>query len=172
MSRLLHALTKEQLRTILSEVKRYDYNLLYPIIRTLYETGARVVEVLRLEKKNVDLEGLKLHLPDQYAPTFVRSISISKELAKVLASRMKVNKKSLLFTKEAGHPIDTGSLFYLIRNFKVNSSVRVKWNASSFRESYAYHFIHDGKDERLLFSLLGFNNLDSIKKLKLAKENA
>lgn len=164
------ALTKNQIKLILDTAKADDPDLLYPLIKTLALTGARVSEVVRLKKQNIDFDNLKLHLPDKNSPTFFRIVNISQDLADVLRERVKITKAHFIFLDRSGHPISSSNLTHITKLFRDENPLGLYWSPAMLRTSFAFHYMNDGGNLFDLHAIQGMTTFGSIKEMQLAEE--
>lgn len=134
------------------KTKRYKY---YYIIKFMGYTGARISEVIKLDKKSVELGYLEIISKGAK----FRRIYIPKEFQIELLEWIKEkNIENKLF--EITPRGISGTLKKIAAELNIDSK---KVHPHSFRHMFAINFLKNNKDITLLADLLGHSNLDTTK---------
>lgn len=151
-------LSKHELEHLLKELKAHAPDSLYLIIKVFMETGAKRAEVLNLRWEDLDLEKRKITLGN---PKKKRAMSISIELADILKS---MEENTTPFTNSKGKKLEYYQLQDALKKFSSLTFVK-KWKIQDLRDSFAVHFLRDGGDPKRLKEILGYSNLNDLKKM-------
>jgi len=156
-------LTEQEITRILKLPKAKDVLALRDkaILEFLYSTGARVSEMVSLDKNGIDLiggitkvkgKGKKERLLPLGEPAIV---SIKKYLDKRID-----NNKALFINKRGGRLSDRGVRDIIYKYIK-KAALALKISPHTFRHSFATHLLNRGADLRSVQELLGHSSIST-----------
>lgn len=134
------------------------------ILSLLYDSGARVQELIDLKVSNLTLDGNpKIVITGKGNKT--RVVPINKEVAKILKQYIKkfeLKKSDILFTNKYGNKITRQGILYIIekytekaKNVKTEIYKNLSISPHSFRHSKAMHLLENGVNLIYIRDFLG-----------------
>lgn len=130
------------------------------ILLTLYHTGLRVSELIRLEPRHIDLSQREMRVIGKRDKQ--RIVPFGRELADSLARYFTSEKKrpdEALFTRPDGRRMTRGDIYYVVReNLSLVTTLR-KRSPHVLRHSYATALMNHGADLRAVQELLGHESI-------------
>ena len=149
-------MSREEVWTILDEVRAFSPDVLYPYIMCLVHTGCRRSEILNLKWQDVDFGIGFAHIKHTKNGTN-RQIRMAPSLGQMLfelprtCEHVCTNKKGTRLTKSR---VDA-----LLTRFKKGSSIKKAWTAHAIRHSFAYNFLKAGGKVYQLQAILGHKTI-------------
>lgn len=165
-SKTFDMLSRKELKRIIGYVDslpdEINNNMMYKgIINLLADTGARISEILAIEKKNISFEnnyGFILLTKtktkeDRFVPFSVRSIDLVKKIAAD-------NPKSqyLFYNKLKARPTTYDDVIFFMRKLKDKLDID-KLHPHMFRHSMATIWLENGADLKSVMLVLGHKNM-------------
>lgn len=168
-SKTFDALDKESYLRL----RKYIYT--YPTVTTngiyykcflalLADTGARIQEIMFIEKKNVDLEKEEITLT--YTKTKEDRIVYFTESSKKIIIKMlhiKSNHKYLLHNIDKNRSANYDDIRYILRQVKKHLGLK-KLHPHMFRHTVATYLIENDMDLPSLMIILGHKNMETTKR--------
>jgi len=149
-------------------------NLYYKsLILLLMDTGARILEILLIEKKHVNLVEQEILLTHTKTKED-RIVFISDTTAKVLSKLMKIETKHqyLLHNIIRNRPSNYEDVLFFMKKMKLIFKMK-SLHAHMFRHSMASIWLQNGTDIRSVMDVLGHKNLETTQRyLHMSKEHA
>lgn len=143
--------------------KAIDNETLKLVVQTLFYTGIRISEVLRVQIKDVDTNKALLNVRD-YNNEINRSIPINIKLLPILKDYLRNKRRNIdtdiLFASRSGNLSESHigkSLKYAVMEAGINKNV----TANTLRNSFAINLIDGGVDIAKVQKLLGHRALNS-----------
>lgn len=137
-------------------------NLLYKgIILILINTGVRLTELYKIERNNVDINGLEILLT--HTKTGVDRVVYFKEEIKPIIKdllELKTNHKYLLHNIIRNRPVNYSDVNYLFKKIKNELNIKVL-HPHMFRHSFATNLLRYGVDIKTVMDLMGHTNLST-----------
>jgi integrase/recombinase XerD len=138
------------------------------ILETLYSTGIRRMELVRVALRDVALEQSTLFVRagkggrDRMIPMGSRARKwIERYLAEVRGRLMPVGAENTLFLTDYGEPFRKNRLGDLVKRYVANARVPVPGACHPFRHACATHMLENGADIRYIQALLGHADLST-----------
>ncbi|MGL5717003.1 MAG: tyrosine-type recombinase/integrase [Paraclostridium sp.] len=163
-------LTKEEIEKLLnfSELKSYKQLRDKAIFETLYGTGVKVSELIKM-----NLEDINLDLDYIYCDSGKNSriIPLSKTTKKYIAlyinkSRLEIIKNNYeekaLFVNTKGDRFTRQGLWKLIKKYTKLAGIDKNINPNMLRNSFAIHLLNEGANAAVVNKILGNINLSSL----------
>lgn len=140
------------------------------ILSLLYDSGARVQELIDLKVSNLTLDGNpKIVITGKGNKT--RVVPINKEVAKILKQYIKkfeLKKSDILFTNKYGNKITRQGILYIIekytekaKNVKQEMYKNLSISPHSFRHSKAMHLLENGVNLIYIRDFLGHVSVET-----------
>lgn len=137
--------SKYEVHHIISAISNLKHRAM--IIIT-YMAGLSVSEAVRVRIKDIDSEGMLLHVR-QGAGKNDRQVSLSGPLPEALSIfNMKYRPKYFLFEGQEGGPYSIRMLQQILHDAKVRSGVKRAGSIHALRHSFAVHVLEPGVDLR------------------------
>jgi integrase/recombinase XerD len=132
------------------------------IFQTLYATGMRISEVLKLTVADIDSERMVIHIrqakgnKDRYVP-------LSEKLLRVLRDYWRKCRLTgtLLFPGASGRPLNPERVRHALHKVVKDAGIQKKVTPHTLRHSYATHMLECGADVVEVQKLLGHKSLDT-----------
>jgi integrase/recombinase XerC len=155
------------------------------IIETLFGTGMRLSELLKLEDKDLDVYNSVLHVLGKGNKE--RIIPITKQLVNQIEAYIKLkveqnfdNKTHRLFVTDKGKDVSKGFVYKTVKVYLGYITTQDKKSPHVLRHSYATSMLNRGADLNDIKELLGHSSLaatqvythNTIEKLKLIYKQA
>ena len=137
------------------------------ILETFYATGARVSEVVNLNKDNVNLDVGFLRCigkgnKERIVPLGKKAIeSIARYLENSRPSFLKKKEADFLFLNRSGTKISRQSLWKLIKKYARDARIKKPIRPHILRHSFATHLLEGGADLRSVQEMLGHSNIST-----------
>ena len=159
--------TYQRLRKYIHDLPDVTTNGLYHklFLALLADTGARIQEIMYIQKKHVNLDDCEILLThtktkeDRYV-YFTESLSL--ELIKK-ALKIKHDHKYLLHNVDKNRPANYDDIRYILRQTKKALKIE-HLHPHMFRHTFATYMIESGTDLPTLMNLLGHKNLETTKR--------
>jgi len=154
--RLPIVLSKDEIDKILKATKNKKYKILLSLA---YGAGLRVSEIVSLKLKDVDFDGLTLH---------VKQAKGKKDRITVFPEKLKINIQNLMavkqqndyvFESERGGKLTTRTAQKAFENSLKKAGLKKEATFHSLRHSFATHLLENGVDVRYIQELLGHQNI-------------
>ena len=139
------------------------------ILETLYSTGMRVSEMLRLNADEIDMIGGSCRVlgkgsKERLCPIGEHALKAIREY-RVMAEKLKHKKSPALFLNHSrnhtGSRLTDRSVRRVLNKHIARTSRREKISPHSLRHSFATHLLNRGADLRSVQELLGHANLST-----------
>lgn len=162
----------------LSEIIAYikslpEDKLIYKVlILLLIDTGARINEILKIEKKNINLKENEILLTTTKTKSdrIVFFINDTKENIIKLVNK-KIDNKYLLFNELRNRPMNYDDVRYIMRKIKEDLNIK-KLHPHMFRHTHATILIENGADLISVMKILGHNNIKTTERyLHMSKKH-
>lgn len=149
-------LSKSEIAKILLAIKNKKHRL---IIALAYGAGLRVSEIISLKVKDIDLEGLTIHI--KQAKGYRDRLTIfSEKLRKPLQIILELkNPNELIFESNRDGKLSERTLQKIFTNALKNAKIKKEATFHSLRHSFATHLLENGTDIRYIQELLGHTNI-------------
>jgi integrase/recombinase XerC/integrase/recombinase XerD len=139
----------------------------------LADTGARIQEIMFIEKKNVDLntnEILLTHTKTKVDRTVYFTDKLSKSIIKKMM-KIKSDHKYLLHNIDKNRAANYDDIRYILRQVKKKLKIK-KLHAHMFRHTVATYLMETGISLINLMDILGHKNLETTKRyLHMSKKH-
>lgn len=165
VKRSYRMLSDKELKTIIrlmnSLSEENKNHLMYKtLIFLLIDTGARIGEILSIEKSNIDLNSCEILLKKTKTKIerYVYFYDVdTKGLIKKMLS-IKNKSKFLLFNHNKNRPVNYDDVRYIMKLIKNNSNIRTIY-PYMFRHTFATNLIENGADVFAVKELMGHEKL-------------
>jgi len=129
------------------------------MIALAYGAGLRVSEVISLKIKDIDLEGLTIHLKD--AKGKKDRITVFPEKLKYPIQNLIAGKdlNSLVFESDRGGGLTDRTAQAIFSQVLKKAGIKKEATFHSLRHSFATHLLENGTDIRYIQELLGHQNI-------------
>lgn len=150
-------LSKEEIKTILSETKNLKHKL---ILKMLYSSGIRLNELINLKREDIDPNRKTIRI-SQGKGKKDRITLLSENLSKELFDYIcKTNfKTKYLFESNRDKKYSQKSIQKILE--KASKKLNKKVTPHMLRHSFATHLLEQGTDIRYIQKLLGHSNLET-----------
>lgn len=138
------------------------------MIATLYDTGVRVGEIVRVELEDLDLTGGTMRVHGKGRRD--RRVPVSKMLRAqlwtyVVTARPKDAPSPRLFVSAQGGPLLENAVNqFLRRAARVAGITGIRVSPHTFRHSFATAYLRNGGDEFTLQAILGHSTLEMVRR--------
>ena len=153
------AYTDAELKKIISFKPRlFEEHRLYALLLTLIDTGARISELLKLEKDQLDLEHMLIALTGKGKS---RVVPISFELRKVLfkyLERKEIRYSKLVFPSRRGSEMYYQDIHFQMKNLLESLRIPVK-GFHAFRRKFARNYLKNGGNIFYLMRSMGHSKI-------------
>lgn len=153
-------LSVEEVLELLCNAKTFSPNALYVYLYTIANTGARLSEVLKLRRDDVDFKTGLIHFK-QTKNGQQRFVRMAPSLAKLLEEQVKSHNSNHLISGEDGEALTKKELSRLTKKFKSYFPNGKDWGCHSFRHSFAYNFLKKGGEMYQLQAILGHRGIQT-----------
>jgi len=129
------------------------------IILLAYTAGLRVSEVIDLRVKDIDLDGLTIHLKNSKGKKdrlTIFSNKIKPLLQDIIVAK---EKDDLVFESERGGKLSVRTVQKIFESALIKSKIKKDATFHSLRHSFATHLLENGVDIRYVQELLGHQNI-------------
>jgi integrase/recombinase XerD len=131
------------------------------MLEILYATGLRVSELVRLEIRQINLDGNYLTIKGKGSK--VRAVPFGKWAREGLLAYLKHGRARLLkgksssfvFTNRSGNPLTRQGFWKVIRRHALRAGIEKRVTPHTLRHSFATHLLEGGADLRSVQSMLG-----------------
>jgi integrase/recombinase XerD len=161
--RLPKVLSPQQVAKLIDSATTPFYRIL---LMTLYATGLRRAELVRLKVSDVDSEQMVIHVKGGKGQKD-REVMLSRKLLDELRlywRSLRRKPKTWLFPGNrwhtAEHPIDTKVVWQACRQAAVRAGLGAEIHPHTFRHCFATHLLEAGADLRTIQLLLGHRDLE------------
>jgi len=161
--KMRNILTPQQIEELLQAAKNYAPGYLYPLVKLIAETGAKVSEVIELRGRDLDLDRGKVNFPRR-DKTQERTLTISPDLVDIFRKR-KLSPTSLVFTTYYKEPFTRNKASRLVIEFKAAKLYHGEWTLFDLRHSYAVNFLNAGGDMNELQRIMGHVSIFDTRRL-------
>lgn len=130
----------------------------------LADTGARIQEIMFIEKKNINFDDCEILLT--HTKTKEDRIVYFTETSKAIIKKMikiKTEHKYLLHNIDKNRPANYDDIRYILRQVKKKLNIK-KLHAHMFRHTVATYMIETEMDLPTLMTILGHKNLETTKR--------
>lgn len=154
--RLPEILSRAEIEKLLMVIKNPKHNLL---IALSYGAGLRVSEAINLKVKDLDLEGLTIHLRQAKGKKDRLTVfpeRLKNEIGKLMAMK---KKNDFVFESERGGGLTERTAQKIFENALASADIKKPATFHSLRHSFATHLLENGVDVRYVQELLGHANI-------------
>jgi len=124
-----------------------------------YAAGLRVSETTSLKVKDIDLEGLTIHLKEAKGKKDRITIFPEKLISSIKNLIAGKTSDDLVFENNRGGKLTTTSLQKVFRSSLKKTNIKKEATFHSLRHSFATHLLENGVDVRYVQELLGHANI-------------
>jgi integrase/recombinase XerD len=153
-SSLPSVLTKDEVKRLLESSNNEKSNLM---ITTLYSSGLRVSELVKLKWKDLELEQ-KIAWVRAGKGNKDRMVILSELLVKKLSQ---LDRDSEYIFPGKNGPLSTRNIQEIVHDAAHRAGIDKKVTPHTLRHSFATHLLEAGNDIRLIQELLGHSNLQT-----------
>jgi integrase/recombinase XerD len=156
--RLPAILSKEEVTRLIDSAGNLSHRA---ILMTLYSTGVRRSELVRLKVSDIDSQRMVIHVR-QGKGSKDRDVPLSPKLLETLREYWRcVKSPTYLFPGDRGPdvPLTPKAVWHACRNAVRRAGIRKKISPHSLRHSYATHLLESGADLRTIQLLLGHTEI-------------
>ena len=159
--RLPHVLSREEVHSILQEATNLKHRAL---LCTLYATGIRLGELVRLRLTDIDSGRMQVRV-EQGKGAKDRYTILSPKLLELLRQYCRVMRpRYWLFPgKRAGHWLSESCVQRIFARARDHAGIRKAVSVHTLRHSFATHMLEDGADLLVIQALLGHKSMQSTK---------
>lgn len=161
--RLPAVLSQEEVAQLIDSAN----NLLdYTMLMTLYSTGMRRAELIRLKVEDIDSQRMIIHIR-QGKGNRDRDVPLTPKLLKTLREYWRWMKpKTYLFPGmarnwRADKPLTPKCVWIAVQNAAKRSGIKKRVSPHTLRHSFATHLLENGADLRTIQLLLGHSELEA-----------
>jgi integrase/recombinase XerD len=137
------------------------------MLETLYATGLRVSELVRLELRQINFDGNYLTIRGKGAK--VRAVPFGKwargKLTEFLGhgrrALLKGKSSPYLFTNRSGKALTRQGFWKLIRRYALAAGIEKRVTPHTLRHSFATHLLEGGADLRAVQAMLGHADIST-----------
>lgn len=149
-------LSHDEIERILEATANSKHRL---IIALSYGAGLRVSEIISLRVKDLDLEGLTIHLKE--AKGKKDRVTVFPEKLKLAIQNLIAGKdlNSLVFESERGGGLTERTAQAIFSHGLKKAGIKKEATFHSLRHSFATHLLENGTDIRYIQELLGHQNI-------------
>jgi site-specific recombinase XerD len=134
----------------------------YAVVATLYSTGVRLGELVKLRIGDIDSKAMIVHVR-QGKGGKDRQVQLSPQLLSVLRDYYRsaqVKPRSWLFPgMDPSHPLDPSGIGRMVSALSRRSGIDKPVSPHTLRHSFATHLLEDRTDLRTIQSLLGHSQI-------------
>ena len=167
--RLPHFLYPEEIKKLIDSVETTKPSGIRDkaIFETLYATGMRVSEVIKLSLSDLDLAAGEVKVIGKGSKERIvligsHAISLLKRYIKEARPKMaKARKKEILFVSRLGKKLTTRSIERMVRKYARKCGLKKKITPHVIRHTFATHLLSGGADLRTVQELMGHSSLSS-----------
>ena len=166
---LPQTLSMDDIRTLLSQPDGNDALGArdQAMLETLYATGLRVSELVRLEIRQINFDGNYVTIKGKGAK--VRAVPFGKWARDKLTSFIAYGRPALLkgksspfiFTNRSGKPLTRQGFWKVIRRYALAAGIEKRVTPHTLRHSFATHLLEGGADLRSVQSMLGHADIST-----------
>ena len=149
-------LSKEEVNTLIKELREYDLAYLYTMIYTIVHTGCRRGEILKLKWEDVDFSNGVLNFRNTKNGSD-RQIRLSLPLQSHLLTIPR--RSEFVISTEEGKPPPKNGLNKYMKEFKKQSSLKKDWKPHDLRHTFAFNFLRSGREMYQLKAILGHKTI-------------
>jgi integrase/recombinase XerD len=149
-------LSRGEIQLIINTLKNFKHKL---IISLAYGAGLRVSEVTHLKIKDLDLEGLTIHLKETKGRRDRITILPEKITIDIRRFIFGKNSNDYLFESEMGGKLSQRTIQKIFEKALLISGLEKNATFHSLRHSFATHLLENGVDVRYVQELLGHRNI-------------
>jgi integrase/recombinase XerD len=138
------------------------------MLETLYSTGIRRMELVRLKLYDVDTRGGCVTVRggkggrDRVVPLGKRACAwVDRYLEEVRPQLLARHDDGSCFLTDFGEPFEKSRLGDLVKGYIERAGFKVVGSCHLFRHAMATHMLENGADIRFIQAILGHNNLDT-----------
>lgn len=149
-------LSREEVQKIIENTTNKKHRLM---IALAYSSGLRVSEAVDLKIKDLDFDGLTIHLKGAKGMKdriTVLPKKILNEIENLIAGK---NKDDFVFESERGGKLTTATAQKVFIKSLLKSKIDKPATFHSLRHSFATHLLENGVDVRYVQELLGHSNI-------------
>jgi integrase/recombinase XerD len=163
-------LSRDEARRLLSAVRGRTPRALRDraLLETLYATGIRLGELVRLTPHDVDTVERTLHVvlgkgrKDRYVPlTRAAAVAVERYLIEGRPALVASTRAPFLFLTNTGHRLHEHAVGNVLRGWADAAGVDKRLTTHTLRHSLATHLLKGGADIRHIQALLGHASLQS-----------
>lgn len=148
-----------EIHQLMENAKTFSPQLLYPILFIAAYTGARRGEVIKLKRKDVDLDSGLLHFRNTKNGED-RSIRISQSLKAFLEEFLKSHESEFVVPYKDNEMVPGYIIGKHLRRFRKLFPIGKHWGPHSLRHSFAYNFLKKAGNMYQLQAILGHKSID------------
>jgi len=153
-------LTREEVARLLDQARGKPKH--YAIVATLYSTGLRLGELVRLTVSDIDSKAMLVHVR-QGKGGKDRQVQLSPQLLVILRDywrSARVKPRTWLFPGiSAENPLDPSGIQRIVSALSTRAGIGKPVSPHTLRHSFATHLLEDHTDLRTIQSLLGHSQI-------------
>lgn len=149
-------LSKTEIEKIISRIENPKHKLM---VSLGYAAGLRVSEVVSLKIKDIDLEGLTIHIKNGKGKKGRITIFPERLIPGIRELTARKAGNDFIFASNRGGKLTTTSLQKIFQNTLRKSGIKKDATFHSLRHSFAAHLLENGVDVRYVQKLLGHQNI-------------
>jgi site-specific recombinase XerD len=161
--RLPSVLTREEVARLLSTAAR-GYVKHYAILATLYSTGLRLGELVKLTITDIDSKAMLVHVR-QGKGGKDRKVQLSPQLLTILRDYYRscmVKPKTWLFPGAKGdNPLDPSGIQRMLTVIALKAGIEKPVSPHTLRHCFATHLLENHTDLRTIQAMLGHSNIQT-----------
>jgi len=158
--RLPTVLTREEVARLLDQARGKPKR--YAIVATLYSTGLRLGELVKLTVSDIDSKAMIVHVR-QGKGGKDRQVQLSHQLLDILRDYWRsaqVKPRTWLFPGTSAHnPLDPSGIQRMVSSLSRRAGIGKPVSPHTLRHSFATHLLEDHTDLRTIQSLLGHSQI-------------
>jgi len=152
---------KKEIIALLNNIRNIEH---HAIALTMYATGARLSEAIKLRIADIDSERMVIHIKEGKGFKD-RIVMLSQYLLKELRRYYKLSfpkPLNYLFPgEEMQRPMSARNVQYFINKAVARANIKKKASSHTLRHSFATHLLENGVNIRKIQKLLGHSSLKS-----------
>lgn len=149
-------LSKKEIKKLIENTKNTKHKLLLSLA---YGAGLRVSEVVSLKVKDVDFEGLTIHLENTKGKKDRITLFPNKLKTDISNLTAGKNKDNLVFPNQRGGKLSTRTAQKVFKNSLRKAGIKKDASFHSLRHSFATHLLENGVNVRYVQELLGHHSI-------------
>lgn len=149
-------LSKKEIKKLIENTINTKHKLLLSLA---YGAGLRVSEVVSLKVKDIDFEGLTIHLKNTKGKKDRITLFPNKLKTEIINLTAGKNKDDLVFPSQRGGKLSTRTAQKVFKKSLKKADIKKDATFHSLRHSFATHLLENGVDVRYVQELLGHHSI-------------